>query len=100
MKRNLRPRTKKVVNSGSVVDSTPLDATIVLTANKEKKPVINVDQIPNPPPSSDFKEALFQFPPGISAEDKLELLLSSPYVNEKYSKQHLVAIFMDDKKND
>jgi hypothetical protein len=53
MKRNLRPQTEKVVNSGKVVDSTPLDATIALTADKEKKPVIDVEQIPNPPPSSD-----------------------------------------------
>jgi Ulp1 family protease len=59
-----------------------------------------VDQIDSPPPSSDVKEALFQFPPGISAEDKLELLLSSPYINEKYDKQHLVAMFMDEERND
>jgi hypothetical protein len=56
MKQNLRPQTKKVINSGSVVDSTPLDATIALTANKQKKPVINVDQIHNPPPSSDLSD--------------------------------------------
>jgi hypothetical protein len=30
----------------------------------------------------------------------LELLLSSPYVNEKYSKHRLAAMFVDDKKND
>jgi hypothetical protein len=100
MKRNLRPRNKKVVNSEIRVDGTTLDATIALTADKEKKTIIDTDEIDNPPPSSDAKQALFPFPPGISAEHKLDFLLSSPFVNEQYSKQRLVAMFVDDEKDD
>jgi len=100
MKRVLRPRNKKVVNSEILVDGTTLDATIALTADKEKKTIIDTDEIDNPPPSSDAKQALFPFPPGISAEHKLDFLLSSPFVNEQYSKQRLVAMFVDDEKDD
>jgi len=100
MKRVLRPRNKKVVNSEILVDGTTLDATIALTADKEKKTIIDTDEIDNPPPSSDAKQALFPFPPGISAEHKLDFLLSSPFVNEQFSKQCLVAMFVDDEKDD
>jgi Ulp1 family protease len=90
-------QNERILRSASVKENPPKKPQLI---DKQKKPVINVDQIDNPPPSSDVKEALFQFPPGISAEDKLELLLSSPYVNEEYSKQHLVAMFVDDEKDD
>ena len=100
MKRVLRPRNKKVVNSEILVDGTTLDATIALTADKEKKTIIDTDEIDNPPPSSDAKQALFPFSPGISAEHKLDFLLSSPFVNEQFSKQCLVAMFVDDEKDD
>jgi hypothetical protein len=92
-------QNEHILPSASVKETPPSKKKPELI-NKQKKPVIDVDQIDSPPPSSDVKEALFQFPPGISAEDKLELLLSSPYINEKYDKQHLVAMFMDEERND
>jgi hypothetical protein len=76
-------QNERILRSASVKENLPKKPQLI---DKQNKPVINVDEIDNPPPSSDVKEALFQFPPGISAEDKLELLLSSPYVNEEYSK--------------
>ncbi len=90
-------QNERILRSASVKENRPKMPQLI---DKPNKPVINVDEIENPPPSSDAKQALFPFPPGISAEHKLDFLLSSPFVNEQYSKQRLVAMFVDDEKDD
>jgi len=58
-------QNERILRSASVKENPPKKPQLM---DKQNMPVINVDEIENPPPSTDAKQALFPFPPGISAE--------------------------------
>ena len=49
---------------------------------------------------SDNTDSLIKFPDGLSGMEKLQLLLTSPYLDKKYDNKRLIALYVDNENKD